>query len=270
MLDPHALKIYTDGSCYSIPHRVGGFGFAIEYPDHLGKETKEVSGNSYKGSSISEMELRCCVDALKYVFFNEDRNLFTRIQICSDSSYVIHGYKSAVNFWSKNGWLKKDGNPVEYEELWKDLIREIKRIQKRVDFEKVKAHSGNTNNDKADKMAKRSARSNVKAVNNNQNKNKIVRFKDFNKFKFVKGSVKMLGQRLRVKIIISSYYKNHNLFKYRFQIISKKSKFFGFVDEIYSKEVLRPNHYYLVILGKDNSRPTFSKVIREIERTNLK
>ena len=130
-----------------------------------------------------------------------------------------------------------------------------------VEFEKIKAHRNDENNNAVDELAKRSGL-------NPKNKplyNQIVRRKK-SKEKTRRGSVEMKGQRIKIRIISSQYLPEHKQSLLRYEVVSPRNEFFGKVDLIFSEITLRPGHEYLVILGKDIKYPKIEKLIKEIEK----
>ncbi|MBE6510691.1 MAG: hypothetical protein E7Z74_05430 [Methanobrevibacter millerae] len=78
------------------------------------------------------------------------------IQICSDSSYCIDIFtKWAVN-WEKRGWKRGRNKPIEnlkiIKSIWK-LMGDIENKSCVLVFTKVKGHSSNPYNNKADNLA---------------------------------------------------------------------------------------------------------------------
>lgn len=77
------------------------------------------------------------------------------IRVHSDSAYLINPVNYGwIRKWRKNGWLTHDFKPVENRDLWLRLSEGIRRHY-RVDFIKVKGHSGLEYNELADQLAKR-------------------------------------------------------------------------------------------------------------------
>lgn len=161
---------------------------------------------------------------------------------------------------------KKFWGPVLNAELWKQLIRNMKKIGVRVDIYYVKGHSKSKHNKEADKLAKKSANK----CRNKQLSVVNLRRKLSNKSVLL-GSVKMSGQKIKIRIISSSYLKTQRIKKYKYEVISKKSKFYKCVDQIYGDKnikTLRVGHSYLVSLNKNNMYPQVSKVFCDITEKN--
>ena len=163
IIDDNALIIYTDGSSLSHPRR-GGYGIRFIFPTHLNKpeNTIDFSSISFKGATNNAMELSAVVRALEYFDEMEERRSIQRIIIYTDSKYVCTNYYNEKFIWPKTKWFLTNGAPVANTEIWKDLIRILKRIGKRVDIEWVKGHSKDEDNKAVDVLAKKSAKSTIK------------------------------------------------------------------------------------------------------------
>jgi len=89
----------------------------------------------------------------------------SRVRIHTDSTFVIACATEWCHSWKRHGWVKsKDGKPpahVElikriYANLWEDESRRDKptpRVGPIIEFVKVKAHSGDPGNERADRLA---------------------------------------------------------------------------------------------------------------------
>lgn len=66
----------------------------------------------------------------------------------------------------------------------------------------------------------------------------------------------MLGQQFIVRIITTEYLgPPHRLWKYKYEVLSKDSKYYGYVDEIFSEVALRDGHQYEVRVNNDTRNP---------------
>jgi ribonuclease HI len=83
---------------------------------------------------------------------------FAKIVIHTDSRYVVDGHLSTLDKWPTTKWMTRDGNPVANAQQWKDLVREIFRVDRRVEFKWVKGHKSSAHNKVVDKVAKNSAK----------------------------------------------------------------------------------------------------------------
>ena len=78
------------------------------------------------------------------------------IEICSDSSYSIDIFTKWTKGWQKRGWKKSDNKPIKNLNIIKAVWQLMANINKKsciLEFVKVKGHSSNNWNNKADKLA---------------------------------------------------------------------------------------------------------------------
>ncbi|MCG2688296.1 ribonuclease HI [Candidatus Parcubacteria bacterium] len=260
MDDCNALNIFTDGSALKNPG-IGGIGVRFVFPDFLEKDNpvKDFSFPGYKGATNNQMEIMACVKALEEVLKLYELNKISRIVIYTDSIYVCDCYKKAMFKWPSQKWKSKNGGPILNVKLWKTLVKNIQKVRTPVEIKWIKGHSKDKNNEAVDKLAKKSAKNPTNIFSSD-----IVRRRsgDFKKTEI--GSVKMLGQRLKIKIITSSYSEEHGLYRLRYGVISKNSKYYNNVDFIYSERPLRPNHKFIVVFNKNNGFPQVKRVVKEI------
>jgi ribonuclease HI len=98
-------RIFTDGSAIGNPGP-GGWGVVVIQ----GKECWEMSG-AHSWTTISEMELVAAVQALRSV----DRR--ARIELHSDSEYLIYGMRAFVSRWQRHEWRNRRGTELQHREL---------------------------------------------------------------------------------------------------------------------------------------------------------
>ena len=137
------VKIYTDGSCLNNPGP-GGWGAILIF----GSQEKELSG-SVKHTTNQQMELLAACKGL---------NALTReikATVYSDSAYLVNAFKQGwLNNWKKRNWSKKK-DPLQNKFLW--LWLDSLTNKHRVNFKKVKAHSGIKYNEIVDDLARNAA-----------------------------------------------------------------------------------------------------------------
>ncbi|WP_347877294.1 ribonuclease HI [Halanaerobium saccharolyticum] len=139
------FKVYTDGACLGNPGP-GGYAAVILDPDS--QKLKTVSG-SEKDSTNNRMELKAVIEALKIIPKN------TKIELYSDSSYVLNGLSSWIEGWKRNGWKTASKNAVANQDLWQELDQLSSDFE--LSYQKVKGHSGDQFNDEVDLLAKKEA-----------------------------------------------------------------------------------------------------------------
>jgi ribonuclease HI len=139
------FKVYTDGACLGNP---GPGGYAAVILNSDSQKLKTVMG-AEKDSTNNRMELRAVIEALKILPKN------TKIELYSDSSYVLKGLSSWVEGWKKNGWKTASKNAVANQDLWQELDELSSEFE--LSYQKVKGHSGDHFNEEVDTLAKKEA-----------------------------------------------------------------------------------------------------------------
>lgn len=134
------VVIYTDGACSGNPGP-GGWGAILQWN---GKQ-KEISG-FVENTTNNRMELLAIISAFQQV--KEP----CHIKLHSDSAYVINAFKQGwIDNWIRNQWKKADKKPVENQDLWNDLLDATEPHD--VEWIKVKGHSTDELNNRADFLA---------------------------------------------------------------------------------------------------------------------
>ena len=133
------IIIYTDGACKGNPGP-GGWGVLIL----LENEQIELSGGS-KETTNNQMELTAVIKALN--FFEKK----IKVDLYTDSKYVMDGITDYIKKWKINGWQTANKKPVKNMNLWK-ILDELNNLHD-INWNWVKGHSGNPENEKADALA---------------------------------------------------------------------------------------------------------------------
>lgn len=262
-----ALNIYTDGSMLPGPRR-GGTGVIFILINEDGEEEEDVPYLSgYSGATNNQMEIRAPVEALKSALGRHppfDPTRYRKIIVFTDSQYVANNYMTAMFMWASNGWVKKGGAPVDNAVDWKELvslIRKAGKAGKRVDIRWAKGKKS-VRGKAVDKEAKRSAA----AAPARQLRPFAVRRKR-SKLELDRGSVRMEGQRLTIRITKSEAQALHGLAKYWYEVRSKKSPFHDRRDVIYADPAfpIRAGHTYHVRVNDETANPRIVKLFREVE-----
>jgi ribonuclease HI len=262
--DERDLNIYTDGSSYSGPRR-GGIGILFVTVDGNGQEVvDEYPLPGYAGATNNQMELRAVIEAFSALVTRRApvrAGPWRRIVIWTDSTYLVDGYQSARFTWPQTGWMTRNGNPVANAELWRELIRLGGRTGTPVEVRWVKGHKTSAYNKAADKAAKRSA---AQQTDQRVSQTKVRRKMTSNSVE--SGSVGMHGQRLTIRVISDEYLTVQKLNKYRYEVMSRASPYFGKVDFIFSDAslCLSAGHTYHVRVNSEARSPRVVKAFREI------
>jgi ribonuclease HI len=259
MLAENSLHIYTDGSSLPSPRR-GGIGIRFLLIDSEGREEIIDSRHAgYQGATNNQMELQACIEALEEA---SDRGLASsigKIVVHTDSQYVVGNVNQAKFTWPKQRWMTRSGTPVLNADLWKRLVRAIKNAGRRVEFEWVQGHSKDLHNRAVDKMAKGSAKSTLKPA-----LSVVSVRKKWTAESVSIGSVRMLGQRLSIRVITCEWLHQQKLWKLKYEVISAGSPFVGKVDIIYATRVLADGHSWFVQVNQDTANPRIVRVFREL------
>jgi ribonuclease HI len=133
------VTIYTDGACKGNPGP-GGWGAILFYGD----KKKEICGGE-PATTNNRMELMAAIQALEML------NRPCKIELHTDSQYVMKGITEWVRGWKARGWKTADKSPVKNDDLWKRL--DAARDRHDVDWRWVKGHAGHPLNERADQLA---------------------------------------------------------------------------------------------------------------------
>lgn len=133
--------IHTDGACKGNPGP-GGWGAILE----AGGKVKEMSGGEPLTTN-NRMELMGAIMAL------EALTRPCKVDLHTDSKYVMDGITSWIHGWKARGWKTADKKPVKNDDLWKRL--DLARAKQDVKWHWVKGHAGHALNERADQLANR-------------------------------------------------------------------------------------------------------------------
>jgi ribonuclease HI len=75
-----------------------------------------------------------------------------KVELNTDSKYVMQGITEWLRGWKARGWLTADKKPVKNDDLWKRL--DAARLRHQVDWRWVKGHAGHELNERADELAR--------------------------------------------------------------------------------------------------------------------
>ena len=132
--------IHTDGACKGNPGP-GGWGAVLQAG---GGHEKELWGGE-ANTTNNRMELMAAIMAL------EALKRPCKVELHTDSKYVMQGITEWMRGWKARGWLTADKKPVKNAELWQALLEASRRH--RVEWTWVKGHAGHPDNERADRLA---------------------------------------------------------------------------------------------------------------------
>lgn len=139
------IVIYADGGSRGNgkENSIGGYGAVLQFGEH----TKEIY-QGFRNVTNNQMEIKAATEALKQL-----KKFNIPVEVRSDSAYLVNCIKNGwYKNWMNNGWVTSAKKPVENRELWIDLIDQIEKFAF-ISFVKVKGHSGEPGNERADQLA---------------------------------------------------------------------------------------------------------------------
>lgn len=144
------VHMYTDGACSQTGVFPGGAGVYIT-------RDAGVVESFYSGdvqTTNNRMEMTAVAFALEYAAKNVEEST---VNIYSDSAYIINCLNQGwYNSWTRNGWKTSKKEDVKNVDLWKRILKacdSAAKLNNTISFIKVKAHSTNVGNNKADALA---------------------------------------------------------------------------------------------------------------------
>ncbi|NCP18544.1 MAG: ribonuclease HI [Erythrobacter sp.] len=133
------VQIFTDGACKGNPGP-GGWGALLR----KGSTEKELSG-AEANTTNNRMEMTAAIEGLSAL------NRACKVDLYTDSKYVIDGITKWLPGWKKRGWKTASKQPVKNEDLWRQLSDLTARHS--VTWHWVKGHSGHAENERVDRLA---------------------------------------------------------------------------------------------------------------------
>lgn len=135
------VHLFTDGACSGNPGP-GGWAFILRHPAS-GKEI-ELSGGE-RDTTNNRMELRAVIEGLNSLTRR------SRVDIYSDSQYVLNGLREWLEQWKARGWRTAAKKPVKNEDLWRELDR--LKSEHELDFHWIRGHNEHPENERCDQLA---------------------------------------------------------------------------------------------------------------------
>lgn len=135
------VEIYTDGACSNNPGP-GGWGCILIYGEHK----KELHGSCAETTN-NRMELMAAIAALNALKEPCEVKLYT------DSAYLFNAVeKNWLRNWMMNGWKTSNKKDVSNQDLWLEMLAQLKKHK--ITFYKVKGHADNQFNNRCDELAR--------------------------------------------------------------------------------------------------------------------
>jgi ribonuclease HI len=96
------------------------------------------------------MELVAAIEALRSL------PLGVRVELYSDSQYLIYGMRCFVLKWERDSWRNRRGSPIQHRQLWTELT--LLKAKYAVRWVWLKGHNGHRDQTRADALAYQAAR----------------------------------------------------------------------------------------------------------------
>jgi ribonuclease HI len=135
------VELFTDGACSGNP---GPGGWAYILKDLATGREREESGFEAQTTN-NRMELLSVIRGL------ESLTRPCRVELFSDSQYVVKGLREWLDDWKKKGWRNSRREPVKNRELWQKLD-ELRRKHELI-CHWVRGHSDHPENERCDALA---------------------------------------------------------------------------------------------------------------------
>lgn len=111
-----------------------------------GEHRKELSGFE-ANTTNNRMEIMAAIAAVRAL------KSPCRVKLYSDSAYLVNAFKQNwLGNWQRNGWINSKKDPVENQDLWRELLAVVRPHQ--VEWIKVKGHADNPYNNRCDELAR--------------------------------------------------------------------------------------------------------------------
>ncbi len=140
MASAEAVEIFTDGACSGNPGP-GGWGTILRY---RGVERELAGGDP--ATTNNRMEMMAAIVAL------ETLKRPCRVDLYTDSRYVLDGATKWLPSWKARGWKTADKKPVKNADLWQRLETGARPAPAR--WQMVRGHAGHPENERADALAR--------------------------------------------------------------------------------------------------------------------
>jgi ribonuclease HI len=138
------IIIFTDGASKGNPGP-GGWGAVIVRPDG---HVTELGGGAPLTTN-NKMELTGAIQALSCLQATNGR-----LEVYTDSTYVIQGIREWIHGWKRRGWKTAAGAEVLNRELWEELHHLVSsRGPRAIAWHYVRGHIGTPGNERVDEIA---------------------------------------------------------------------------------------------------------------------
>lgn len=107
-------------------------------------------GDGDKVTTNNRMEMAATIAALRAVKKNKEK-----VDLYTDSTYVIRGITQWIWGWRKNGWRTGEGEEVSNRDLWEELFKIVmdRGSESKVNWLYSRGHVGTPGNERCDEIA---------------------------------------------------------------------------------------------------------------------
>jgi len=139
------IVVFTDGAAKGNPGP-GGWAAIIITPE--GEVTELGGGSPY--TTNNKMEISGALGALEHL-----KRTPGRVEIRTDSKYLIDGITKWIHGWRRKGWKTSTGGDVLNRDLWESLSALVAERGKDnpIVWQYVRGHTGVVGNERADEIA---------------------------------------------------------------------------------------------------------------------
>jgi ribonuclease HI len=140
-----SILIFTDGACSGNPGS-GGWAAVVATPDGQVREL----GAGVDETTNNRMEMAACIHAIRSV-----QRIKAKIDLYTDSTYVIRGITQWIWGWKKKGWKNAEGGEVSNRDLWEELLKLVteRGSEGKINWLYSRGHVGTPGNERCDEIA---------------------------------------------------------------------------------------------------------------------
>lgn len=143
------IMLFADGSVSKNPGGTGGWASIVVWEEDGERREQELTAIDPPPSTNNRAEMLGIIHGLHWI--KEKFGSWKRIEVVSDSEYVLKGASEWMDSWKKRNWLKSDGTDVANRALWEELA--LAMSGQVIRWVHVKGHSGHTENERCDQLA---------------------------------------------------------------------------------------------------------------------
>lgn len=141
MSDLSHVELYTDGACSGNPGP-GGWAYILR---HRASDSEREDSGGEARTTNNRMELMAVIRGLTALTRE------SRVDVYSDSRYVLDGLESWMDNWKKKGWVTASKSPVKNRDLW-EVLDEL-RGKHELSYHWIRGHNEHPENERADALA---------------------------------------------------------------------------------------------------------------------